>query len=77
MANGTPKFEVVVGNIGTVYSGNNYMQAECKYSAYVKQSRSNYGRAAGEPVTLFHNGEIRSEYISKVVAALAKAEGRD
>lgn len=57
-----PKFEVIVGNIGTVYSGNNYMQAQTKYSAYVKQSREEYGRAAGETVTLFHNGEIRSEY---------------
>jgi hypothetical protein len=57
-----PKFEVVVGNIGTVYSGNNYMQAQCEYTAYVKISRKGKGRAAGEPVTLFHNGEIRSEY---------------
>jgi RNA-splicing ligase RtcB len=56
------KFEVVVGNIGTVYSGNNFMQAQTKYSTYVKQSHDEYGRAAGEPVTLFHNGDIRSEY---------------
>ena len=56
------KFEVIVGNVGTVYSGNNYMQAATKYSAYVKLSKANYGRVAGESVTLMHNGEIRSEY---------------
>lgn len=57
------KFQVIVGNIGTVYSGNNYMQAECKFSRYVKLSKANVGRAAGEPVTLMHNGEPRREYI--------------
>jgi hypothetical protein len=56
-------FEVVVGNIGTVYSGSNLMVATCKWAAYVKQSRADIGRAAGESVTLFHNGEIRREYI--------------
>lgn len=56
------KFQVVVGNIGHVFDGNNYMQARAKYSAYVKASRENCGRAAGEPVTLFHNGEIKAEY---------------
>lgn len=55
-------FQVVVGNIGHVYDGSNYMQAACCYAAYVKQSKAGYGRAAGEPVTLFHKGEIRSEY---------------
>jgi len=56
------KFEVVVGNIGTVYSGNNFMQAQTKYTNYVELSRLNSGRASGEAVTLFHNGNIRSEY---------------
>lgn len=56
------KFQVVVGNIGHVYDGNNFMQAQCKYSSYVKASKANTGRAAGEPVTMFHNGEIRCEY---------------
>lgn len=56
------KFEVIVSNIGTVYSGNNYMQAMAKFGSYVKDSKANYGRAAGEQVTLFHNGEIKREY---------------
>ena len=56
------KFEVVVGNIGTVYSGNNFMVASSKYSAYVENSKSGKGRAGGEAVTMFHNGEIRYEH---------------
>jgi hypothetical protein len=55
-------FEVIVGNIGSVYSGNNYMKARAKFATYVKQSKSNLGRAGREPVTLMHNGEIKSEY---------------
>ena len=56
-------FEVVVGNIGTVYSGNNFMQASCKFQAYVDRSKQNDGHASGESVVLFHNGEIRHEYV--------------
>jgi hypothetical protein len=55
-------FQVLVGNIGHVYDGANYMQAMCCYQRYVKDSKAPYGRASGEPVTLFHNGEIRCEY---------------
>ena len=60
------KFQVLVGNIGHVYDGNNFMQASSKYTAYVKASKSNTGRAAGEPVTMFHNGDIRCEYFGKL-----------
>ena len=60
------KFQVVVGNIGTVYDGNNYMQAQARYAAYVKASKSPHGRAAGEPVTLMHNGDIRCEYAGTI-----------
>ena len=61
-ANMLKPFQVVVGNIGHVYDGSNYMQASCCYSHYIKASKTPYGRASGEPVTLFHNGEIRREY---------------
>jgi hypothetical protein len=57
-----PKFEVIVGNIGTVYSGNNFMVASCKFDAYVKQSKQEFGRACGESVTMLHNNKIRREY---------------
>lgn len=56
------KFQVIVGNAGTVYNGNNYMVAQTTFSRYVKHSKLGQGRVAGEPVTLMHNGEIRSEY---------------
>jgi hypothetical protein len=55
------KYQVVVGNIGTVYDGNSYLLAIRTYGEYVDQSKTNYGRAAGEPVALFEDGEIIKE----------------
>lgn len=57
-----PIFEIVVGNIGSVYSGNNFMQARSTYTQYVELSRNGHGRASGEAVTFFHNGEVRMEF---------------
>lgn len=45
-------FEVIVGNIGTVYRGKNYATAELAWKEYAEMSREQYGRAGGEPVTL-------------------------
>ena len=59
-------FQVVVGNIGHVYDGSNFMQACAVYSDYVKQSKEAHGRASGEPVTMFHKGEIRKEYLGTI-----------
>ena len=61
-SNGTI-FEVVVGNIGSVYAGNNYLRASSKFANYTKASKANFGRASGESVVLFHNGEIKKEYV--------------
>lgn len=58
----TYQYQVVVGNIGTVYDGPNVIEARMAYSSYVKQSTENYGRAAGESVTMFLNGEVRREH---------------
>ena len=55
-------FEVIVGNVGTVYVGNNYMKASSKFQTYIKQSKNKIGRAGGEPVVLMHKGSIRHEY---------------
>lgn len=60
------KFQVIVGNIGIVYDGNNNMVAHHKFSFYVKDSKTNLGRSGGESVTLMHNGEIEREYIGTV-----------
>ena len=62
-----PIFEVIVGNIGTVYSGNNYMQAVSKYSAYVKLALSITGRASGESVVLMKHGDILREHEAATV----------
>lgn len=54
--------EVVVGNIGTVYEGQDRAEADKVYAEYVRQSEGGYGRAAGEGVTLFVDGEIVQEH---------------
>lgn len=59
-------FQVVVGNVGHVYDGSNWMQASAAYSKYIKLSKANIGRAAGEPVTLFSHGEIKAEYFGTI-----------
>jgi hypothetical protein len=59
-------FEIIVGNIGTVYRGNNFLQASSKFAWYVKQSKANIGRAAGEDVTFLHDDAIRKEYIGEL-----------
>ena len=55
------KYQVVVGNIGTVYDGDDYDEALENFNEYSEQSKQQYGRAAGEQVTLFEDGEIRTE----------------
>ena len=50
--------EIVVGNIGNVYSGYNDDEALRIYLEYVDQSKIGYGRAAGESVVWFRDGEI-------------------
>jgi hypothetical protein len=56
-------WEVVVGNIGSVYRGGRSDEAVSTYREYVKQSQSGRGRAGGEPVTLFRDGEIYREHM--------------
>jgi hypothetical protein len=56
------RYEVICGNIGTVYSGNDPVEANRVYGEYVRQSRSGYGRASGEPVTQLVDGEIHLEH---------------
>lgn len=56
-----PEYQVVVGNIGTVYSGLNLDEAIRTFHEYVRQSRSGYGRAAGESVVIMKDGEPMTE----------------
>jgi hypothetical protein len=53
-------YQVVVGNVGTVYDGANKRKAEKEFAAYVAISKTGNGRAGGEDVSLFEyypNGE--------------------
>jgi hypothetical protein len=64
--------QVVVGNIGTVYSGYNGADARIKYGQYVKLSKLGVGRAGGEQVTMFTDGEIVYEHNPPCQSAYAK-----
>lgn len=50
-------FQVIVSNVGTVYSGDMHRDAVKTYQDYKKQSESMLGRAGGESVTLMEDGE--------------------
>jgi hypothetical protein len=62
-------YEVVCGNVGSVYAGHNKAQAIKAFNTYVESSKAECGRAGGEDVTLFQNGEIAREYIGSNSAA--------
>ena len=62
----TKNYEVIVGNIGTVYLGSSLMEANAAWGEYKRQSKANYGRAAGESVAFFEDGELVRELISSV-----------
>lgn len=55
------RYDVIVGNIGMVYSGISRKDAESKFNTYVVQSKEKYGRASGETVTLMRDNEVIAE----------------
>ena len=59
-------YEVIVGNIGKVYEGTQYKSALRTYGTYVRASKKGHGRAAGEGVTLWKDGDIVKEYSGKL-----------
>lgn len=56
------QYSITVGNLGTVWDGTNGAAANVQYGQWVAQSRELTGRASGEPVTLFRDGEPLREY---------------
>ena len=60
-----PLIEVIVGNIGCVYRGFDEDKAAQVYAEYVEQSKSGYGRAAGETVTLLIEDDIIKEHFGE------------
>ena len=57
-----PIYSVIVGNVGTVYTGDNLRQARARYREECASSATYAGRSGGEPVTLTCEGEPMSEY---------------
>lgn len=55
-------YEVIVGNIGTVYKGGDKQVAIATFEEYKRQSADGYGRAAGEPVSLLFEEEVIDEF---------------
>ncbi len=51
------EYRVVVGNVGTVHTGDNFGDAQREYLDYCELAKSGYGRVSGEPVTLLEDGE--------------------
>lgn len=69
-------YDVIVGNIGTVYSGHNRREAERTMRTYIEQSQSNVGRAGGEAVTLMQDSEVAKEYTATRYDLYWSPEGR-
>ncbi len=55
-------YEVIVGNIGRVYHGDSYIAAQSVFNDYRELARLDMGRASGESVVLFEDGEILLEH---------------
>lgn len=60
------KYQVVVGNIGTVVDTDDRSEATRTFHEYVWKSTADEGRATGEPITLFRDGEPLVEFSGKV-----------
>lgn len=64
------RYEVIVGNVGSVYAGNDPVMANGVFATYRDDSAAGVGRAAYEPVTLLIEDEIFEEYLPKVAYRL-------
>ena len=56
-------YQVIVGNVGQVYSGDDIADAISVYKEYVEASKMDVGRAAGEDVVLMGGDNIIDEHI--------------
>ena len=56
-------YQVIVSNIGQVYDGDDLDEARRLYREYVRQSKANEGRAAGESVTVMKDGEPLFDFL--------------
>ena len=63
--NSEDNYMVTVGNLGTVYDGDDRTCAEEYFTSYVKDSNDGCGRAADEDVIFWINNEPIVEYFPK------------
>lgn len=67
-------YEVIVGNVGVVYAGMNGFKAHVAFQEYKSLSMRGpilgTGRAVGESVTLFRDGEIVKHYAGTLRGSL-------
>ena len=61
----TMRYQVIIGNIGTVYDGGQLRLALIAYGGYKRQSQSGVGRAGDESVVLMDNDEIKYHYTGR------------
>lgn len=58
MSDTSTHYEVIVGNVGRVYDGDDSAEARRTFDDYVTASKSPHGRASGEEVNLIENDDI-------------------
>ena len=58
-----PKYEVIQGNIGTLWRGTNGFEARQAFYGARRASLAPHGRASGESVVLIRDDEIIAEHI--------------
>lgn len=68
------EYQVIVGNVGTVYSGKNKVKAEKTYDTYKAISIAGVGRAGGEDVTLMVTEGDNQDIVKEHAGHLQVAE---
>lgn len=59
-------WSVVVGNVGTTLVTQSEMEARKEFNAWRRLSIATQGRASGEDVMLFRDGDLVKEYIGRL-----------
>lgn len=67
-------YNIICSNIGTVHRCKNHAEGMKVFRHYVKLSKAPHGRASGEEVTIFANGEPLETYLPTTPAAAIAAK---
>lgn len=71
------KYQVIVGNIGTIADTDNGFNAIVEFNRAVTRSKTGAGRAHGEDVTLMRDGEPMEEYHAPTVLLYRLGDGNE